>query len=116
MTIAKAADILGIAPSTIHRWLIDGFIIGEQLTPGAPWRIRMNDELRSKFVEKSPADFVTMQEATRMLGISRQTVLQRVKLGKLEAVHICRGKRKGLRIKALDDKPTLFNQFSSTGV
>ena len=76
----------------------------------------MNDELKSKFVVKSPADFVTMQQATRMLGVSRQTVLQRVKLGKLEAVHICRGKRKGLRIKVLDDKPALFDQFSSTGV
>jgi len=116
VTVAKAAEILGIAPSTVHRWLIDGFITGEQLTPGAPWRIRMNDELRSRFVEEPPADFVTMQEATRILGVSRQTVLQHVKLGKLEAVHICKGKRKGLRIKALDDKPTLFNQFSTTGV
>lgn len=116
VTVAKAADILGMAPSTIHRWLIDGFITGEQLTPGAPWRIRMNDELKSKFVEKAPAGFVTMQEATHMLGVSRQAVLQRVKLGKLEAVHICRGKRKGLRIKVLDDKPTLFSQLSSTGV
>src|SRR5215469_10114034 len=32
--------VLGTAPSTIHRWLNDGFIGGEQLTPGAPWRIR----------------------------------------------------------------------------
>jgi predicted site-specific integrase-resolvase len=53
-----------------------------------------------------------MQEATRILGVSRQTVLQRVKHGKLEAVHICRGKRKGLRIKVLDDQPTLFKQSS----
>ena len=116
VTVAKAANILGIAPSTIHRWLIDGFITGEQLTPGAPWRIRMNDELRSKFVEKAPVGFVTMQEATRRLSVSRQTVLQRVKLGKLEAVHIYRGKRKGLRIKVLDNEPTLFDQFSLTGV
>ncbi len=116
VTVAKAADILGMAPSTIHRWLIDGFITGDQLTPGAPWRIRMNDELKSKFVEETPVGFVTMQEATRILGVSRQTVLQRVKLGKLEAVHICRGKRKGLRIKVLDDQPTLFNHFSSKEV
>jgi len=116
VTVAKAADILGMAPSTIHRWLMDGFITGEQLTPGAPWRIRMDDGLKSKFVENAPAGFVTMQEATRILGVSRQTVLQRVKLGKLEAVHICHGRRKGLRIKALDNTPTLFNHLSSTGV
>ena len=112
VTIAKAAEILGIAPSTVHRWLADGFIAGEQPTFGAPWHIRMNDELRSRFVEEPPAGFVVMQEATRILGVSRQTVLQRVKHGKLEAVHICRGKRKGLRVKVLDDQPTLFNQSS----
>ena len=116
VTVTKAAEILGIAPSTVHRWLADGFIAGEQLTPGAPWRIRMNDELRSRFVEEPPVGFVTMQEATRILGVSRQTVLQRVKLGKLKAVHICRGKRKGLRIKALDEQSTLFSQSSLTGV
>jgi DNA invertase Pin-like site-specific DNA recombinase len=36
VTIKKAADILGMAPSTIHRWIADGFIAGEQITPGAP--------------------------------------------------------------------------------
>lgn len=112
VTVTKAAEILGIAPSTVHRWLADGFIAGEQPTFGAPWRIRMNDELRSRFVEEPPAGFVTMQEATRILGVSRQTVLQRVKLGRLDAVHICRGKRKGLRIKVLNDQSTLFSQSS----
>jgi hypothetical protein len=32
VTIQKAADILGVVPSTIHRWLNAGFIAGEQLT------------------------------------------------------------------------------------
>ena len=39
LTVADAARELGLAPSTLHRWLTDGFIGGEQLTPGAPWRI-----------------------------------------------------------------------------
>ena len=38
--MADAAAELGLAPSTLHRWLSDGFIAGEQLTPAAPWRIR----------------------------------------------------------------------------
>jgi len=33
MTIEKAARSLGLAPSTLHRWLNDGFIAGEQITP-----------------------------------------------------------------------------------
>src|SRR5256712_13921459 len=45
LTISKAAVVLGVAPSTLHRWLNDGIIPGEQLTPGAPWRIRLTDDL-----------------------------------------------------------------------
>jgi hypothetical protein len=37
LTVADAAKELGLAPSTLHRWLGDGFIAGEQVTPGAPW-------------------------------------------------------------------------------
>jgi len=33
VTIKKAAAILGVAPSTLHRWLIAGIIVGEQLNP-----------------------------------------------------------------------------------
>jgi len=27
---------------------------GEQVTPGAPWQIRITDELRARFVERAP--------------------------------------------------------------
>jgi DNA invertase Pin-like site-specific DNA recombinase/transposase len=110
VNINGAAQILGVAPSTVHRWLNDGFIAGEQLTPGAPWRIRMNDELRARFIEEEREGYVPMIEATKILGVSRQTVLQRVKRGELEAVHLCRGKRKGLRIKVIDVQQKLFEE------
>jgi DNA invertase Pin-like site-specific DNA recombinase len=112
VTVQKAAEILGVAPSTVHRWLADGFIAGEQTTLGAPWRIRITEELRQRFVEEAPPGYVPMPEATRLLGVSRQTVLQRVKRGELAAVHVRRGKRKGLRIKVLDAQPTLFKELS----
>jgi len=54
LTVADAAAQLGLAPSTLHRWLGDGFIAGEQVTPGAPWRIRMTDQLRALFVDDAP--------------------------------------------------------------
>jgi DNA invertase Pin-like site-specific DNA recombinase len=107
-TVEKAAEILGVAPSTVHRWLNDGFIAGEQITPGAPWRIRITDELRERFVEQEPEGYLPMLEATKLLGVSRQTVLQRVKRGELQAVHVRRGKRKGLRIKVIDSQMDLF--------
>jgi DNA invertase Pin-like site-specific DNA recombinase len=97
LTIKKAAIVLGVAPSTIHRLLNDGFIAGEQLTPGAPWRIRVTDDLKVLFNKNAGEGFLPMREAMRALGVSRQTVLQRVKRGELEAVHVTRGKQKGLR-------------------
>jgi len=110
VTIDKAAEILGVTPSTVHRWLADGFIAGEQLTPGAPWRIRMTDDLRARFVDEERPGYVAMQEATRLLGVTRQTVLQRVKRRELQAIHLRRGKRKGLRIKVIDSQPGLFDK------
>jgi DNA invertase Pin-like site-specific DNA recombinase len=111
-TIRQAAKVLGLAPSTLHRCLGDGFITGEQLTPGAPWRIRMTEELKARFVEEAPPGYLPMLEATLKLGVSRQTVLQRVKRGELEAIHVARGRRKGLRIKVVESEPGLFEHIS----
>lgn len=107
-TIRKAAEILGINTSTVHRWLNDGFIAGEQITPGAPWQIRITDQLRERFVEQTPPNYLPMLETTMKLGVSRQTVLQRVKRGELQAVLVTRGRRKGLRIRVVDAHPNLF--------
>ena len=112
VTIREAGRRLDMAPSTLHRWINDGFIAGEQLTPGAPWRIRLTPKLLARFVEQTPDGYVPMQDATRILGVSRQTVLQRVKRGELDAVHVHHGKRKGLRIKVTDDQATLFGHSS----
>jgi len=112
VTIAGAAEILQVAPSTIHRWLADGISPGEQVTPGAPWQIRITDELRARFVEETPEGYVAMLEATLLLGVSRQTVLQRVKRGELDAVHVVRGRRKGIRIKVVDYQSDLFTHSS----
>jgi transposase-like protein len=108
LAIADAATELGVAPSTLHRWLGDGFIAGEQVTPGAPWRIRITDQLRALFVDDAPDGWVVMQDATKLLGVSRQTVLQRVKRGDLQAVHVRTGRRKGLRINLPSPTDTLF--------
>ena len=82
------------------------------MTPGAPWQIRLTDELRARFVEQAPPDYLPMLEATIKLGVSRQTVLQRVKRGELQALLVTRGRRKGLRIKVVDNHPNLFERIS----
>ncbi len=115
LPISKAADQLGVAASTLHRWLQAGFIAGEQDTPGAPWRIRVNDELRALFVEHAPDGYVPIVDAMRALRVSRQTVLQRVKRGELQALHVRNGRRKGLRILAPQAESTLFDTTPSSG-
>lgn len=106
--MAKTAEQLGIAPSTLHRWLADGFVPGEQLTPGAPWRIRLTDQLRGLFVDDAPQGWLAMLEATLAYGVSRQTIMQRVKRGDLQAVHVRAGRRKGLRIQPPAPQNRLF--------
>jgi DNA invertase Pin-like site-specific DNA recombinase len=113
VTVTEAARRLGVAPSTLHRWLQDGFIGGEQLTPGAPWQIRLTDELRARFTEEAPPGWLPMWAAMKALGVSRQTVLQRVKRGQLRAVHVHRGRQPGLRIDVPVTTPDLFAPLSS---
>jgi len=108
LTVAAAAHELGLAPSTLHRWLGDGFIAGEQITPGAPWRIRLTDDIRALFVDDAPDGWLAMLEATLAYGVSRQTLMQRVKRGELHAVHVRTGRRKGLRIPPPTPQDSLF--------
>ena len=112
LTIKQLAATLDVATSTIHRWLNDGIIAGEQLTPGAPWRIHLTDDLRARVAEEAPDGYLTMYQMMRRLGMSRQTVWQRVKRGDIEAIHVRRGRRKGLRLKLNSPQPDLFNQAS----
>ena len=108
--VRGAAIALGVAASTIHRLLNDGIIAGEQITPGAPWRIRLTDETKARFNADAGDGFLPMREAIRALGVSRQTVLQRVKRGELEVRHVTKGRQKGLRIKVITRQTDLFNQ------
>ena len=108
LTIAKAASELGVSTATVHRWLREGFIVGEQITPGAPWQIRLTPELRTRLAEQAPDGWLPLAHAAEALGVARQTVLHKVQRGELAAVYVHRGKRKGLRIQVKRDQTGLF--------
>ena len=108
VTIASAASELGVSTATVHRWLREGFVAGEQITPGAPWQIRLSDELRQSVREQAPDGWLPLTDAATALGVARQTVLQKVQRGELAAVYVHRGKRKGLRIQVKPDQTGLF--------
>lgn len=102
VTIDQAAKQLEVSTATVRRWLRDGLLGGEQTTPGAPWRIRLTDEVRRRFVPEVPDGFVALAEAAQLLGCARQTVLQKVQRGELRAIQVISGRRKGLRIEVPD--------------
>ncbi|HTX12786.1 MAG TPA: recombinase family protein [Solirubrobacteraceae bacterium] len=99
VTLQQTAAELGVTVFTIRRWLNQGLLPGEQTTPNAPWRIRLDDEIRARFVPDVPDGFVALNDAARLLGCARQTVLHKVQRGELRAIHVTNGRRKGLRIE-----------------
>jgi DNA invertase Pin-like site-specific DNA recombinase len=109
VTITKAEKILGISRVTLYRWLRDGFITGEQMTPGAPWQIRIDQTLRDKIRPEAPDGWLPLDAAAKALGIARQTVLHKVQRGELQAIHVHRGRRQGLRIQVKPDQAGLFD-------
>lgn len=109
VSVSQAERQLGVNRTTIYRWLRDGFIIGEQTAPEAPWRIRL-DSLKARLAPDVPEGWLRLDEAARVLGVARQTVLHKVQRGELNAVHVNQGRRRGLRIEVIRPTTGLFDQ------
>lgn len=93
-TADEAARELGVSYHTVHRWLRDGILSGEQLTPGAPWRIVLTEEIRKRLAgDARPNGWVGLSEAARRLGLAKSHVAHLVNTGKLPAVRATVGKR-----------------------
>jgi len=109
VSITEAAGQLGVSTATIYRWLRDGFVAGEQLTPGAPWQVRIDQQLRDRVRPQAPDGWLPLGQAAARLGVARQTVLNKVQRGELNAIYLTRGRRKGLRIQAGHGQAGLFD-------
>ena len=109
VSITEAGRQLGVSSATIYRWLRDGFVTGEQLTPGAPWQVRIDQQLRDRIRPQAPDGWLPLSQAAARLGVARQTVLNKVQRGELNAIYLTRGRRKGLRIQAEYGQAGLFD-------
>ncbi|MCA1706705.1 MAG: recombinase family protein [Actinobacteria bacterium] len=109
VTIPQAAEMLSVSKYTIYRWLREGFIVGEQLTPAAPWRIRVDQALRDRIRPEAPDGWLPLDQAASALSIARQTVLHKVQRGQLQAIYVNHGRRQGLRIQVKPDQTGLFD-------
>ena len=72
-------------------------------------QIRIDQALRDKIQPEAPDGWLPLDAAARTLGVARQTVLHKVQRGELTAVHVNRGRRKGLRIQVKHDQAGLFD-------
>lgn len=114
LSVRHAADALGVAPTTLLRHLHDGLIEAEQLTPGAPWRIRLAPDLKARFFCEPPSGYIPMLAAMNWLGMTRQGMVHRIKAGELDAVFVIKGGDKGIYIKMINQHPDLFEQSGTT--
>jgi Recombinase/Recombinase zinc beta ribbon domain len=108
VSIIEAARELAVSTMTIRRWLAEGLLPAEQTTEYAPWRIRLTNEVRQRFVPNVPDGYVKLDEAARQLGVAKQTVLNQVRDGRRRAVQVTEGKRRGLRIEIRADEQALI--------
>ena len=112
-TAEEAADRLGVSRCTVIRWVEVGLLRGRQMTDGAPWRIQVSPEdiKRLKPADADPA-WLPLKGAARAMGVSQQTVLQKLKSGELEGVRVQTGRRTAWRIHLIpgtyDNQPTLL--------
>ena len=106
--IAGAARVLQISENTLYRWVREGLLPAEQVTPGAPYRIRITDDLRRRFCDEPPAGFVSLHAAMHRLGVTRQRIWQRIRDGELQARHIRRGPVKGLYVHLEEERMPLL--------
>ena len=79
-TAQQAAELLDVSRCTVIRWVEVGLLRGSHLTDGAPWHIQVTEEdinrLKSTEVGK---DWLPLKGAALALGVSQQTVLQKLK-------------------------------------
>ena len=118
-TADEAARELGVAMSTVQRWLQDGLLVGKQVAACAPWQITLDETTRARLTGgASPEGWVGLTQAARFLGVSKGQVAHLVNGGKIDAVRVQDGKRTVWKIDvnsyASRHQPGLFDQMGNT--
>ena len=114
--VADAARDLGVNEATLYRWIRAGLVpVIDPGVDGAPFRVRMTEELRARFRPQAPEGFVPVQVAVQRLGVSRQTIWNRVRSGNLASCHVTHGSRRGLYVEMPEEGTLPLFETSSGG-
>ena len=96
---------LAVNEATLYRWIHAGLVpVINPGVDGAPLRVSMTDALRARFRAQPPEGFVPVQVAMQRLGVSRQTIWNRVRAGALASCHVTHGSKRGLYVEIADDE------------
>ena len=87
---------------------------GSQITSGAPWRVQVSESDRRRLTAAdAPEGWLPLKGAAQALGVSQQSVLEKLKCGELEGVRVQVGARTAWRIRVdsacCDHQATLFD-------
>ncbi len=114
LSAREAARELGVHQETVYRWVRAGLLpVVDPGVEGAPLRVRMTNELRSRFRPEVPPGFVPVATATRRLGVTRQTIWNRIREGRMEACHVTHGHQRGLYVRLPEPDAPLFEQLAT---
>ena len=109
VSVREAAQELGVHEDTVYRWIRAGLLpVADPGVEGAPLRVCMTDEVRGRFRPDGPEGFVPVATATRRLGVTRQTIWNRIRTGRMESCHVTRGRRRGLYVRLPEPSAPLF--------
>jgi DNA invertase Pin-like site-specific DNA recombinase/transposase len=98
-TVDEAAARFGVHVATVYHWIRTGLLKADQVTTGAPWAVHITEhDLRRLSAADAPEGWLPLREAAVSLGVSRQSVVNWVKQGKVDYCYVTRGRRRGLRI------------------
>lgn len=97
-TVEQTARLFNVSTPTVYSWLKLGLLSGKQITAAAPWFIRVTEEDRERLTPNVPADWLSLKRAAAELGVSKQTILNWVKAGKIPHAYAIKGRQSGLRI------------------
>lgn len=102
--VSDAAAELGVTATTLYRWIRKGLVPAVHPdVSGAPVRVRLTDDIRSRFCPDPPDGYVPLDTAVSRLGVARQTIWKRVRDGKLQAICVTHGSRRGLHVRIDSD-------------
>ena len=108
LTLTEAQRELSVSRASLHRWLTTGFIAGHQDQTGR-WQVNLDDDLKAKIASELPQGWARIPQAARAMGVSTQTIRDRITRGELEVIQVRRGRQLAQAVRLPHGTTGLFD-------